>query len=103
MRAVNSRRVGTMVVVVSAMVAGGACAPLSHTTNAPPEMGPLEVNNRSHFDVVVYALPAPGSVGYRLGNAPAVADTPNKIPPTAARGRVLLARLHATGSPARRT
>src|SRR5258708_10158143 len=101
MRAINRRRVFTTVMVVSATIATGACAPHPQTASTPPESVPLEVNNRSDFEVVVYALSSPTSVGYRLGNARSFAMTTMSVPPSALRGDVLVIRLHAIGTPAR--
>ena len=102
MRAVTRRRVGKMVLVVSAMVASGACAPASHTTNSAPESFPLVVTNRSDFEVVVYAIPSAGSPGYRLGNARSFATTTMNVPRNALRGsEVLIVQLHAIGSSSR--
>jgi hypothetical protein len=98
MRAVNRRRVGKLVMVVSAM-AGGACAALSRTAHSPLVTYPLVVTNHSDFEVVVYALPSVGSVGVRLGNARSFATTTMNIPRNALRGSdMLVVRLHAIGS-----
>lgn len=103
MRAVNRRRVEQMVVVASAMVASGACAPASHAaTDFAPETFPLVVNNRSDFEVVVYAIPSPGSPGYRLGNARSFATTTMNIPRNALQTPdILVVQLHAIGSSSR--
>ena len=102
MRAVTRRRVGKMALVVSAMVASGACGPASHTANSSPETFPLVVTNRSDFEVVVYAIPSAGSAGYRLGNARSFATTTMNVPKNALRGsEVLVVQLHAIGSSSR--
>jgi hypothetical protein len=102
MRAVDRRRVEKIVVVVSAMVASGACAPASHTTNSAPESFTLVVTNRSDFEVVVYAIPSAGSAGYRLGNARSFATTTMNIPRNALQAsEVLVVQLHAIGSSSR--
>ena len=99
MRAVNRRRVEQMALVVSAIVASGACAPAFHTANSSPETLALVVNNRSDFEVVVYAVPSAGSNGYRLGNARSFTLTTLNIPRNALRGDVLVVQLHAIGTP----
>jgi hypothetical protein len=99
MCAVTRRRVGRIVVVVGAMVVCGACAPNSHTATATPlDTFPLVVTNRSDFEVVVYAVPSAGSLGYRLGNARSFATTTMNIPRNALRGDRLTVQLHAIGS-----
>src|SRR6266850_4388633 len=103
MRGINRRRV-ELGLVLSAMVGIGACAsaPKGGTPLPPKPPVPLVVNNRSDFEVVVYAIPSAGSNGIRLGNARSFATTQMTVPRNAMRGTdVLVLRLHAIGASSR--
>jgi hypothetical protein len=79
------------------MMAGGACA--SFMKGKPQPTYPLIVNNRSDFEVVVYAIQSEGSNGMRLGNAQTFSTTTMKVPRNALQAsQTLVLRLHSIGS-----
>ncbi len=85
------------VVVVATLMAGGACA--SFMKGKPQPTYPLVVNNRSDFEVVVYAIQAPGSNGIRLGNARTFSVTNMKVPRNALQAsQTLVLKLHSIGA-----
>jgi hypothetical protein len=77
----HGRRVVDLALVLCAMGTINACAPASRTTPSSPRVEyPLLVNNRTDFEVVVYAMASPTSRGRRLGTARAFDKTYLAIP-----------------------
>ena len=57
------------------------------------------INNRSDFEVVVYAMPSPYGRGARIGTARALGTTSLLVPSSALQGTdALMVQLHAIGS-----
>ena len=77
-----------------------ACAPASRTSSASPRVEyPLLVNNRTDFEVVVYAMASPTSRGQRLGTARPFGKTVLSIPDHALQSSDMFAvQLHAIGA-----
>src|ERR1043165_2284932 len=76
----------------------GACAGLNKGNPGQPPRA-LIVNNRSSYEVIVYALPSPGTGGNRLGSAGSVASTTFKVAQnTLQTGETLMIRLHPVGT-----
>jgi hypothetical protein len=94
------RRVSEMALLLCAMSVASACAPQSHTSSSEPRVEyPLMVNNRSDFEVVVYAMASPNTRGQRLGTARPFATTVLTIPRIALQSDdVFAVELHAIGA-----
>jgi hypothetical protein len=93
------RRVAEVALVLCAMGTVSACAPHSRTSNQPRVEYPLMVNNRTDFEVVVYAMASPTSRGQRLGSARPMAATVLTIPAYALQSQdVFAVELHAIGA-----
>src|SRR5437870_3926187 len=91
------RRAARLATRASALLALGACA-FFRTAQSGQTQHSLVINNRTGFEVVVYAVPAPGAVGIRLGNAASFAVTTIPVAQTALQnGSDLVIRLHAIG------
>src|SRR6476620_1124776 len=79
-----------------------ACAPNTSTSSPANDLQvvyPLLVNNRSDFEVVVYAMASPTTRGIRLGSARAMGTTYMKIPVYAMQSQDIFAvQLHAIGA-----
>jgi hypothetical protein len=76
----------------------GACAVFSRTGQASQPPRSLVINNRTGYEVVVYAVPAPGAVGTRLGTAASFGTTTIKVAQSALQnGTDMVVRLHALG------
>ena len=102
MRVMDRRRVESLVRVVCALVAMSACAAFSRGAATGRIQYPLVVNNRSDFEVVVYAIPSSGVGGTRLGNARAFATTKMSVPRSALQGTdMLVLRIYGIGSSSR--
>lgn len=65
----TGRRVSEMALWLCAMGTVAACAAQSHPSSVARVEYPLLVNNRSDFEVVVYAMASPTTRGRRLGSA----------------------------------
>jgi hypothetical protein len=77
-----------------------ACAPASHTTDDRPAAYPLQVDNRTDFEVVIYSMRSGSTRGQRLGTARPFGKTVLSIPTDALMGQELFAvQLHAIGAP----
>ena len=99
MRVIDRRRVRRVIGVTCAMIGMGACASFWRGGNAPRITYPLVVNNRTDFEVVVYAVLSAGSPGMRLGNARSFSTMTMTIPRNALQPTDLLVlRLHGIGS-----
>lgn len=95
----NRRRVLDLALVLSAMGTVAGCAANSHTTEDPRVAYPFVVNNRSDFEVVIYAMASPTSRGMRLGTARPFSTTTLNIPSYALHAEGLFAvQLHAIGA-----
>ena len=97
----NERRVGVMALVLCAMTTLTACAPQSRTSDVRPKRVtyPLLVNNRTDFEVVVYAMASPTTRGQRLGTARPSAATVLDIPAHALQSQEMFSvQLHAIGA-----
>ena len=93
------RRVSEMALLLCAMTMISACAPQSRTSHEPRIEYPLMVNNRTDFEVVVYAMASPTTRGHRLGTARAFATTVLTIPRFALQSQdVFAVELHAIGA-----
>ena len=94
------RRVSEMALLLCAMSVASACAPQSRTSSAQPRVEyPLMVNNRTDFEVVVYAMASPTTRGQRLGTARPFATTVLNIPKIALQSDdVFAVELHAIGA-----
>jgi hypothetical protein len=85
--------------LMSAAFILGACGPLSRSAQSGQAPRSLLVNNRTSFEIVLYAVPATGATGIRLGTAGAFATTRIQVPRTALQGSDgLVVRLHTFGS-----
>jgi hypothetical protein len=78
MLVLKRRRALGMVAVACAVMAVGACATLGKGGSATSY--PLIVDNRSDFEVVVYAMPTLTGNGIRIGNARSFSKTTMRIP-----------------------
>jgi hypothetical protein len=86
--------------VLCAMATITACAPQSHTSETLRVEYPLLVDNRTDFEVVVYAMASPTTRGQRLGTARPFAKTYLRIPAYALQSQDMFAvQLHAIGAP----
>ena len=95
------RRVSVMALLLSAMGTIAGCASQSHTSSDLRVEYPLLVNNRSDFEVVVYAMASPTVRGQRLGTARPFDKTYLSIPAHALMSQNEFAvQLHAIGAPA---
>src|ERR1041385_6261480 len=93
------RRVSEMALLLCAMGTIAACAPQSHSSSTPRVEYPLLINNRSDFEVVVYAMASPATRGQRLGTARAFDKTSLSIPGNALMSDGMFAvELHAIGA-----
>ena len=96
------RRVSEMALLLCAMTVVSACAPQSRTPNEANAFRveyPLMVNNRTDFEVVVYAMASPNTRGQRLGTARPFATTVLTIPRHALQSSdVFAVQLHAIGA-----
>lgn len=100
MQLFNRRRVMDLTLVLCAMGTITACAPQSRTSEDLQVAYPLLVNNRSDFEVVVYAMASPTSRGMRLGTARPMSVTYLKVPGNALQSEDTFAvQLHAIGAP----
>jgi hypothetical protein len=99
MRPRDHRRLAVATILLASALGGAACARLSKGAPSPRVTYPLVVNNRSDFEVVVYAVPSPGSNGIRIGNARSFSTTKLTVPRNGLQGAgVLVVRLHGIGS-----
>ena len=97
----TGRRVSEMALLLCAMGTVAACAPQSRSSSVTTRRVeyPLLVNNRSDFEVVVYAMASPTSRGQRLGTARPFDKTYLKIPGNAVMSEgVFAVQLHAIGA-----
>jgi hypothetical protein len=95
----TERRVSEMALLLCAMSVVSACAPQSRTSNELRVEYPLMVNNRTDFEVVVYAMASPTTRGQRLGTARPFASTVLTIPRYALQSQdVFAVELHAIGA-----
>jgi hypothetical protein len=95
----NGRRVMELALVLCAMGTLTACAPQSRTSEDLRVAYPLLVDNRTDFEVVVYAMASPSMRGQRLGTARPFAKTYLKIPGHALHSQDMFAvQLHAIGA-----
>ena len=98
----SGRRVTELALVLCAMGTISACATTQSRTsgaNVQRVEYPLMVNNRSDFEVVVYAMASPTTRGMRLGTARPFAKTVLTIPRNALMGQDQFAvQLHAIGA-----
>lgn len=97
----SGRRVTEMALVLCAMGTISACATQSRNSVSGVQRVeyPLMVNNRSDFEVVVYAMASPTTRGMRLGTARPFAKTVLNIPRNALMGQDQFAvQLHAIGA-----
>ena len=97
----SGRRVTEMALVLCAMGTISACATPSRNSVSSVQRVeyPLMVNNRSDFEVVVYAMASPTTRGMRLGTARPFAKTVLNIPRNALMGQDQFAvQLHAIGA-----
>jgi hypothetical protein len=89
-----------LALVLCAMGTITACAPVSRTSEDLRVGYPLLINNRSDFEVVVYAMASPTTRGKRLGTARPFATTYMEIPGYALQSQdVFAVQLHAIGAP----
>ena len=97
----HGRRVMELALVLCAMGSITACAPASRTSSESPRVEyPLLINNRTDFEVVVYAMSSPTTRGQRLGTARPFDKTYLKIPDYALMSQEVFAvELHAIGAP----
>ncbi len=96
----NGRRVLEMALVLCAMGTITACASHSRADSMLRVEYPLLVNNRTDFEVVVYAMASPSTRGQRLGTARPFAKTYLSIPGYALQSAEMFAvQLHAIGAP----
>lgn len=99
MSTLTGRRVSEMALLLCAMGTVAACAPQSRPSSTPRVEYPLLVNNRTDFEVVVYAMASPTSRGQRLGIARPFDKTYLKIPGNAVMSEgVFAVQLHAIGA-----
>src|ERR1043165_5326701 len=95
----TKRRLTEVALVVCAMGTMTACAPQSRTSDGLRVEYPLMVNNRTDFEVVVYAMASPTTRGQRLGTARPFAKTVLSIPGHALMSQDMFAvQLHAIGA-----
>src|SRR4051812_5767233 len=91
--------VGGSLLMMGSMWVASACATVGggmSGANTPTYR--LLVNNRSDFEVVVYALQSADSRGYRLGNARSLDSTTISVPRNVLTGSAeLVVRLHPIG------
>jgi hypothetical protein len=86
--------------MLCAMATITACAPQSQTSETLRVEYPLLVDNRTDFEVVVYAMASPSTRGQRLGTARPFAKTYLRIPAYALQSHDRFAvQLHAIGAP----
>jgi hypothetical protein len=96
----NERRVMELALVLCAMGTMNACAAASRASEDLRVVYPLQVDNRSGFEVVVYAMATPTSRGQRLGTARPLGTTTLFVPQEALMSQQWLAvQLHAIGAP----
>jgi hypothetical protein len=96
----KGRRVMELALVLCAIGTITACAPQSHTSGIQRVSYPLVINNRSDFEVVVYAMASGRTRGQRLGTARPFSTTRLSIPEHALQSMDLFAvQLHAIGAP----
>jgi hypothetical protein len=95
----TGRRVSEMALWLCAAGTMAACAPQSHLPESTRVEYPLLVNNRSDFEVVVYAMASPTTRGQRLGSARAFDKTYLAIPASALTSEGNFAvEIHAVGA-----
>lgn len=95
----NGRRVMERALVLCAMGTITACATSSRPSEGLNVVYPLVVNNRSDFEVVVYAMASPTTRGARLGTARPLGTSLLRIPAYALHGGdVFSVELHAIGA-----
>ena len=96
----NGRRVMELALVLCAIGTITACASQSHPSGTQRLSYPLMINNRSDFEVVVYAMASRTTRGQRLGTARPFSTTHLSIPSYALQSMDLFAvQLHAIGAP----
>jgi hypothetical protein len=96
MRVMDSR-VSRMIAVTCAVMAIGGCAALAKGGTSVTY--PLIVDNRSDFEVVVYAMPTLTGNGVRIGNARSFSKTTMRIPRNALQSTDrLVLKLNSIGS-----
>ena len=84
--------------LIGAMLATTACATMGRGGKSSEDSYSLVINNRSHLEVVVSAVPAPGALGARLANARSFATTTVSVPQSALQGsNGMVVRLHPVG------
>jgi hypothetical protein len=91
--------IGRSVMTLGSIITISACATVGGGVgSAEPQNYRLVINNRSDFEVVVYALQSASPPGYRLANARSLNSTTAIVPRTALTGaNELVLRLHAIG------
>ena len=95
----NERRVTAMALALFAMGTVSACATQSRRVSESRVEYPLVVNNRTDFEVVVYAMASASTRGQRLGTARPFGRTVLSIPGNALQGQdVFAVQLHAIGA-----
>jgi hypothetical protein len=94
---------GRSVMTLVSIIAISACATMRGPAgSAEPQNYRLVINNRSDFEVVVYALQSASPPGYRLTNARSLNTTSVMVPRNALTGaNELVLRLHAIGENSR--
>lgn len=99
MKTWNRRRVLDLALVLCAVGTMTGCAANPHPTEDLRVVYPFVVNNRSDFEVVIYAMASPTSRGMRLGTARPFSTTTLNIPSYALHSEGLFAvQLHAIGA-----
>lgn len=94
-------RTARAVRLVSAVLLLSGCAALRRGFHGQPAY-PLLVSNKTDFEVVVYAVPATGGQGIRLGNAGSFANTKLSVPRSALQASdVLQIRVRSIGAASR--
>jgi len=96
----NGRRVMGLALVLCAMGTIDACAAASRTSEDMRVTYQLRVENRTDFEVVVYAMLSATGRGPRLGTARPLGKTMLKIPADLVETHNMFAvQLHAIGAP----
>lgn len=96
----NGRRVVEMALLLGAIGTVNACAAASNPSDQLRVTYPLQVNNRTDFEVVVYAMTSATGRGPRLGSARPLGNTVLSIPENLIGSNDMFAvQLHAIGAP----
>jgi hypothetical protein len=95
--------IGRSVMTLGSIITISACASVGGGVgSAEPQNYRLVINNRSDFEVVVYALQSASPPGYRLANARSLNTTTVTVPRNVLTGAdQLVVRLHAIGENSR--